>query len=70
MCEAVKALTHFAINELSCKRVEIRCDERNIASRRVPESLGLCLKAIIRHDHLSENGTDAGNTCVYSLIPE
>ncbi|WGG44063.1 GNAT family N-acetyltransferase [Rossellomorea sp. DA94] len=69
MVEAVKALTHFALHDLSCQRVEIRCDERNTASRRVPERLGFKLEGILRNDHLDENGTDARDTCVYSLIP-
>ncbi|CAN7337443.1 GNAT family N-acetyltransferase [Rossellomorea sp. LjRoot5] len=67
--EAVEALTHFALHDLSCKRVEIRCDERNNASRRVPERLGFLLEGIIRNDHLDKNGTDARDTCVYSLVP-
>lgn len=67
--EAVNALTRFALNDLSCQRVEIRCDERNTASKRVPEKLGFMLEGIIRHDHLDENGKDARNTCVYALIP-
>lgn len=67
--EAVKELTHFALHDLSCKRVEIRCDERNTASRRVPERLGFKLEGIIRNDHVDENRTDARDTCVYSLIP-
>ncbi|MGM0751339.1 MAG: GNAT family N-acetyltransferase [Bacillota bacterium] len=69
MAEAVKALTHFALHDLSCKRVEIRCDERNTGSRRVPETLGFMLEGIIRHDRLDESGTETRNTCVYSLIP-
>ncbi|MGG4168558.1 GNAT family N-acetyltransferase [Rossellomorea vietnamensis] len=67
--EAVKALAHFALYDLFCKRVEIRCDKRNTASRRVPERLGFLLEGIIRNDHLDENGRDARDTCVYSLIP-
>lgn len=69
MVEAVKELTRFALNDLSCKRVEIRCDERNAASRKVPERLGFKLEGILRYDHLDENGIDARDTCVYSLIP-
>ncbi len=69
MCEVVKALTTFAIKELSCQRVEIRCDERNIASRKVPERLGYVLEGVHRHDHVSEKQGDAGNTCIYSVIP-
>ncbi len=67
--EAIESLTQFAFNHLSCKRIEIRCDERNTASRRVPEKLGFVQEGICRHDHLDENGVDAQNTCVYSLIP-
>ena len=68
--EAVKELTRFALHDLSCKRVEIRCDERNTASRRVPERLGFKHEGILRHDHLDENGIDGRDTCVYSLIPD
>ncbi|WP_061809706.1 GNAT family N-acetyltransferase [Rossellomorea vietnamensis] len=70
MVEAVKALTHFALHDLSCQRVEIRCDERNTSSRRVPEKLGFLLEGTFRHDHLDENGTDSRDTCVYSFVPE
>ncbi|QHE62070.1 GNAT family N-acetyltransferase [Rossellomorea vietnamensis] len=70
MVEAVNSLTHFALHDLSCQRVEIRCDERNTASRRVPERLGFKLEGILRNDHLDENGTDARDTCVYSFVPE
>lgn len=67
--EAVRALTRFALNDLSCKRVEIRCDVRNTASRKVPERLGFELEGILRNDHLDENGFDGRDTCVYSLVP-
>ncbi|MBW3113399.1 GNAT family N-acetyltransferase [Bacillus sp. MCCB 382] len=67
--EAVKALTRFALNDLSCRRVEIRCDERNSASRKVPERLGFKLEGLFRNDHLDENGIDGRDTCVYSLVP-
>lgn len=70
MVEAVKALTHLALHDLSCQRVEIRCDERNTSSRRVPEKLGFLLEGTFRHDHLDENGTDSRDTCVYSFVPE
>lgn len=67
--EAVRALTRFALNDLSCKRVEIRCDVRNTSSRKVPERLGFELEGILRNDHLDENGFDGRDTCVYSLVP-
>ncbi|TMU86683.1 GNAT family N-acetyltransferase [Bacillus sp. BHET2] len=67
--EAVEALTNFAFNHLSCQRIEIRCDERNTSSRKVPEKLGFVQEGISRHDHLDENGVDPRNTCIYSMIP-
>ena len=40
MTEAVQGITDFAFQELKARRVEIRCDEKNIKSRAVPERLG------------------------------
>lgn len=67
--EVVRALTPCAFETLGANRVEIRCDERNIASRRVAERSGYPLDFLIRHDERALDGT-LRNTCVYALTPE
>ena len=42
--EASKALTEIAFEKMSAKKVEIHCDEYNVASYRVPEKLGFELE--------------------------
>nr|WP_303801106.1 GNAT family N-acetyltransferase [Alicyclobacillus macrosporangiidus] len=46
MTEAVQGLTQFATNFLCANRIEIRCDVRNTASRKVAERCGYHLEAI------------------------
>ncbi|QIZ07888.1 GNAT family N-acetyltransferase [Priestia megaterium] len=64
--EAAEALTKFAFNELKAKRVEIRCDSKNIKSRAIPERLGFTLEGIFRNDEMSADGQDLRDTCVYA----
>jgi RimJ/RimL family protein N-acetyltransferase len=40
MTEAVLGITAFAFDALGGRRVEIRCDSRNLASARVAERAG------------------------------
>lgn len=70
MTEAVKELTRFAFEHFAANRVEIRCDELNIASRRIPERLGYTLEGILRRDSLSADGKNLRNTCVYSVLAD
>lgn len=65
--EAVNGITRFAFEELGARRVEIRCDERNIRSRNVAERAGYTLEGILHHD---ARGTDQElrNTCIYAMI--
>lgn len=67
MTEAVQGIIHFAVSELSAKRIEIRCDSRNVKSRAVPERLGFTLEGILRNDDLSVNG-ELRDTCVFAKI--
>ena len=46
--EAVRAIAEFAFNTLSARRVEIRMDEKNLASQRVAERAGFPVEAILR----------------------
>ena len=62
--EAVRALTAAAFLEMAAERVEIRCDPRNIRSRRVAELAGYRLEAELRADERANDGS-LRNTVVY-----
>ncbi|YBZ95710.1 GNAT family N-acetyltransferase [Bacillus sp. AK031] len=66
--EAVRELTSFAVEHLSANRVEIRCDELNLSSRRVPEQLDYFLEGVLRSNSLSADGKELRNTCIYSVL--
>ncbi|WP_409297961.1 GNAT family N-acetyltransferase [Peribacillus sp. SCS-26] len=66
MTEAVKGLTSFAFEYFSAKRVEIRCDPENAASRRIPEKLGFQLEGVLKNDSLSADGLNVRDTCVFA----
>ncbi|WP_316570285.1 GNAT family N-acetyltransferase [Neobacillus sp. YIM B06451] len=67
MTEAVQGIFDFAVSQLSAKRIEIRCDSRNVKSRAIPERLGFQLEGILRNDVLSVDG-DLRDTCVFAKI--
>ena len=67
--ETVKALTRVGFETFAAKRIEIRCDERNIRSRRVAERAGYSLEAILKHDQVAPDGS-LRNTLVFALFPE
>lgn len=66
MAEAVQGITDFAFRELQAQRVEIRCDEKNIKSRAIPERLGFNLEGILINDDLSLDTKELRNTCIYA----
>ncbi|MDQ0213764.1 RimJ/RimL family protein N-acetyltransferase [Oikeobacillus pervagus] len=66
MNETVETLTHFAFETLKVNRVEIRCDQNNHSSRKIPERLGYVLEGILRSSALSADGTSLRDICVYS----
>ena len=68
MKEAVEVLTAFAFNELLANRVEIRCDSKNLNSRRIPEKLGYTLEGILRQDSYDATGIFLCDTCIYSKV--
>ncbi len=65
--QAVVALTRLAFDGLRARRVEIRTDARNLASRAVAERCGFQLEGVLRNDAL---GVDAEltDTCIFGLI--
>jgi RimJ/RimL family protein N-acetyltransferase len=65
----VKLLTHFALEVLGAKRVEIRCDERNTPSANVARRAGFVYEGIRRNDMLDTEGK-VRNTLYFSRVPE
>jgi len=65
--EAVQLLTALAFDRLAARRVEIRCDTRNLRSRAVAERCGFDLEGVLRRDALGVDGS-LRDTAVYSRI--
>jgi len=68
MSEAVEGITEFAFQELKARRVEIRCDAKNVKSRAIPERLGFTLEATLINDDVSVDGKELRDTCIYSKV--
>lgn len=68
MTEAVKGIADFAFHELKARRVEIRCDAKNVKSRAIPERLGFTLDGILKNDDMSPDTNELRDTCIYSKI--
>ncbi|MFJ5761347.1 GNAT family N-acetyltransferase [Neobacillus sp. NPDC093182] len=66
--EASEAITEFAIKELNARRVEIRCDSRNIKSHAVPERLGFTLEGILKNNSIAVDGKELRDTCIFAKI--
>jgi RimJ/RimL family protein N-acetyltransferase len=67
--EAVRGITAFAIEALGARRLEIRCDSRNLPSARVAEHAGFRLEGELRNNEL-DTGGHLRDTLVYAMIPE
>ena len=67
--ESTEAITTFAFETLGAKRVEIRCDSKNVRSQRIPDRLGFKLEGALRNDSLSPSG-ELRDTLVFAKIKE
>lgn len=67
--EAVEAMTRLALQTLKAKKVEIFCDEENIASCRVPEKLNYHLEKTEKGDWIRQDGQLA-NLRTYVIFSE
>jgi ribosomal-protein-serine acetyltransferase len=68
MTEATKAVAAFALEHLKCVRVEIRCNDRNAASKRVAERCEFKLEGILRNQSRNHHD-ELYDTCIYALVP-
>ena len=64
--EVVAALVRLGFEQLRARRLEIRTDSRNAASRAVAERCGFTLDGVLRHDALDVAG-EACDSCVYGM---
>ena len=67
--EAVRGISAFAFEALEARRVEIRCDSRNLPSARVAERAGFRLEGELRNNEL-DTGGHLRDTLVYAMIPD
>ncbi len=65
--EAVQLLCSLAFGRLGARRVEIRCDTRNLKSRAVAERCGFELEGVLRRDVLGVDGQPR-DTAVYARL--
>jgi RimJ/RimL family protein N-acetyltransferase len=69
MTEAVLGITEFAFDTLGARRVEIRCDSRNLTSARVAERAGFLLEGELHNNEVGTDGS-ARYTLIFALTPE
>jgi RimJ/RimL family protein N-acetyltransferase len=65
--ESTTTLERFAFDFLKARRVEIRVDDRNEKSWRIPERLGYMLEGVLRNDNLNTSG-EVRSTRVYAKV--
>ena len=51
--EAANALTRYCFLQLGMRRIEIRCEEKNIRSQSIPKFLGFQLDGILRNNSVA-----------------
>ena len=66
--EAVLSITAFAFEALGAKRVEIRCDSRNLPSVRVAERAGFRLEGELRNNEVGTDG-EPRDILIYARTP-
>lgn len=63
---AVRALSQVGFEQLGVRRIDIRCDDENLASARVAEKCGYRLEGVLRNYSVGANG-DVRHERVYAL---
>lgn len=67
--ESVRGLTVFAFQVFHASRLEIRCEEGNVKSRKVAERLNYQLEGVLRNASIDMQG-NLTNTCIYSMTSD
>lgn len=67
--EAVSAIAELGRTVLGAKRLEIRCDARNLRSRRVAERAGFELEATLRQEQRSNDG-ELSDTLIFAWVDQ
>lgn len=65
MTEAVGGLAAWGFETLGARRIEIRCDPRNLKSAAVATRLGFVLEGVLRNEQRAPNGSPR-DTAVYA----
>ncbi len=65
--ESVRLLAALAFEQLAARRVEIRCDPRNVKSRAVAERCGFDLEGVLRNSMVGVDGHPR-DSCIYARI--
>lgn len=67
--EATLTLAHFCFDYLAARRIEIRCDDQNRKSMKVPLALGFIKEACLAQDALAADGNRRylRNTLVFAI---
>jgi ribosomal-protein-serine acetyltransferase len=69
MTEAARLLCDYTFQTLEAKRVEIRCDTRNVRSAGIPRRLGFLYEETLHSTSRTSQGEPIGDF-VFSLTPE
>jgi RimJ/RimL family protein N-acetyltransferase len=67
LTEAVVAMARMAFDALAARRVEIRMDDRNVASWKLAERAGFTLEGLLRFDSLTPAG-EPRSTRIYARV--
>jgi RimJ/RimL family protein N-acetyltransferase len=68
IAEAVRGITRWGFETLEARRMQIRCDSRNLRSRRVAERCGYRLEGELRHDSFAVDSQELRNTLIFGML--
>lgn len=66
--EATNALTRYCFLQLGARRIEIRCEAKNIRSQLIPERLGFHLDGTLHNNTMAVAGNGHADVLVFSRI--